>query len=48
MRHPDESEMAEAEKAYNEWRETHKILAAIPRAREVFYHGYLTRLLREK
>lgn len=47
MRHPDEREMGEAEKAYNEWREDHEELAKIERAREIFYHGYLTRVLGE-
>lgn len=44
-RQPDESEMTEAEKAFNEWKKDHEQLAAIERAREIFYHGYLTRLL---
>lgn len=47
MRHPNEEEMAEATKAYNSWREEHEQLAKIERAREIFYHGYLTRLLQE-
>lgn len=45
MRHPNEEEMREADKAFRAWRETHEELARIERAREIFYHGYLTRLL---
>jgi hypothetical protein len=45
MRHPNEAEMAEAREAYNKWRSKHENLARMPRAREIFYHGYLTRLL---
>jgi hypothetical protein len=45
MRDPTEDEMEEANQAYNEWRKAHEQLATIERAREIFYHGYLIRLL---
>jgi hypothetical protein len=45
MRSPKEEEIEEARMAYDHWRREHENLAAIPRSREIFYHGYLTRLL---
>jgi hypothetical protein len=48
MEHPTESDMEEARIAYEEWRETHEQLGHIERAREIFYHGYLMRLLEKK
>jgi hypothetical protein len=45
MRYPTEEEMEEARIAYDYWRREHENLSAIPRSREIFYHGYLTRLL---
>lgn len=48
MRHPTEEEMAMASSAYDRWRKKHDQLSRIERSREIFYHGYLTRLLTKK
>jgi hypothetical protein len=46
--HPTESDMEAAQKAFDEWKTTHLEYASDARAKPVFFHGYLTRILEER
>lgn len=48
MRNLTEEETVRANIAFINWRKDHEEWATIPRAREIFYHGYLTAIIEEE